>query len=264
MAIEIKSVKTENFTMDYFSFGKGKKTCVILPGLSIGKVTALAEQVAQGYRALTEDFTVYVFERVSDVPEDYTIARMAEDTATAFKMLGLKDLYIMGASQGGMITLQIATDCPCLVKKAVIASSASFVTEYQRDIMRRWIGFAEKRDGEGLFLSFAETIYPQRLFIKGKEFFAECGKTVKAEEFERFIRLAKATDGFDIREQLESIQCPVLAVGSKDDKLFGAEGSLKIAEKTKDGEAYIYDGYGHALYDTAPDFKKRILVFFLK
>ncbi|MCR4593809.1 MAG: alpha/beta hydrolase [Clostridiales bacterium] len=250
--------------MEYFSFGKGKKTCVILPGLSIGKVTALADQVALAYKALTEDFTVYVFERVSDVPEDYTIAGMAEDTAAAFTALGLKELYIMGASQGGMIAMQIAANYPHLVKKAVIASSSSFVTEYQRNIMKMWIGFAEKKDGEGLFLSFAQVIYPQRLFMKGKEFFADCGKTIKAEDFERFIRLARATDGFDIREQMESIQCPVLAVGSKDDKLFGPEGSLQIAEKTKDGEAYIYDGYGHALYDTAPDFKKRILEFYLK
>ena len=215
-------------------------------------------------KVLMEDFTVYVFERVSEVPEDYTMTRMSEDTAAAVTALGLKDLYIMGASQGGMIALQIAAAYPDLVKRAVIASSASFVTTYQRDIMKRWIGFAEQRDGEGLFLSFAEIIYPRRLFIKGRDFFAKCGKKVKDGDFERFIRLARATDGFNISEQLDLIQCPVLAVGSKDDKLFGAEGSLQIAENTKDGEAYIYDGYGHALYDTAPDFKKRIREFFLK
>ena len=53
-------------------------------------------------------------------------------------------------------------------------------------------------------------------------------------------------------------------IGSKDDRVLGAEASEQIAENLKGREdvvLYMYDGFGHAAYDTAPDYKERILDF---
>ena len=49
MRIEVKTVKTETFSMEWFSFGRGEKTMVILPGLSVQSVMGLASFVGEAY-----------------------------------------------------------------------------------------------------------------------------------------------------------------------------------------------------------------------
>ena len=43
MNIEFDTVKTENFSMDYFRFGQGEEPFVILPGLGVQSVIGFAE-----------------------------------------------------------------------------------------------------------------------------------------------------------------------------------------------------------------------------
>ena len=48
--------------------------------------------------------------------------------------------------------------------------------------------------------------------------------------------------------------------------VLGPEGTLAIArafEGRKDFHLHMYDGYGHACFDTAPDYKERLMKFFL-
>ena len=60
----------------------------------------------------------------------------------------------------------------------------------------------------------------------------------------------------------------MLVLGSKDDSRtllrIAMEIAAQIAEKVGNQTElvlYLYDGYGHAAYDTAPDYKERILDF---
>ena len=57
----------------------------------------------------------------------------------------------------------------------------------------------------------------------------------------------------------------MLVIGSNDDNVLGGEASVKIYDKLKDHpgcELYMYDGYGHAVYDLAPDYRERMLNFY--
>ena len=100
MAVQIETVKTAESEMRYFRFGEGTKNMVILPGLSLQDLMPMADTIADAYSLFTEDFTVWFFDRRTDIPEGYTIEAMAEDTARAMKKLGLKDIYLFGVSQG--------------------------------------------------------------------------------------------------------------------------------------------------------------------
>ena len=194
--MEIGKAKCKDFTMEYIKFGHGKKDLVMLPGLSVDSIINYAEMVTDAYRLLTDDFTIYLFDRRREVSQQYSIREMAEDTVEAIKSLGLEQFCLVGASQGGMISLEIAINHPELVKKLIVASSTPRVTD-----------------------------------------------------------------------DLEKIKCPTLAIGSRDDKIFGADGIEQMKNKLgerKDFETYLYDNYGHAAYDVAPDFKERIIKFFNK
>ena len=261
----IKQITTDSFSMNYFSFGTGEKTMVILPGLSIQSVMPSADAIAKQYDIFTKDFTVYVFDRRNELPALYPIEHMAENMAQVFKKLNLSNIYLFGASQGGMIAQVIAINHPELIAKLILGSTTCKVTK--NNSINAWIEKAESHDGSGLYLEFGKLVYPEALFQQYHDILNDMGKSVTAEEFERFIILAKATDGFDVTERLGAIKCPVLLLNTSDDKVLGSNAHDRIIEQLKshkDFEYYIYSGYGHAAYDTAPDYQQRMLDFFTK
>ena len=250
--------------MDYFRFGRGEKTLVILPGLSVQSVMGSAEAVAEAYHLLTDDFTIYLFDRRNELPASYSIHEMARDTAEALHVLGLEDVCLFGTSQGGMIAMDISIENPALVQKLVLGSTSACVTEANYRTVEEWIRLAKAGNAKDLYLAFGEALYPQDVFEQSREFLVEAAKTVTNEELNRFVILTEGMKDFDVADDLSKISCPVLAISSSDDQVLGADAIEQIAEhlnEHSDFELYMYDGYGHAAYDTAPDYKERILHF---
>lgn len=267
MCIKAETVQAGGFEMDFFRFGRGKRNMVILPGLSIQSIMPFADAIADAYDAMHDDFAVYVFDRRRVLPPSYSIKEMARDTVLAMDTLDLREVYLFGASQGGMMAFEIAMQRPDLIKKLAVASTALCMTETRFAPIRSWIEKAETRDGEGLYSAFGQTVYPAEIYENVREMLAEAGKSVTEKEFSRFIVLAEAISGFDVKAQAAALRCPVYAVGSRDDRIFGEAAVREMAETfgEQDGfEYHIYDDRGHALYDTAPDFKERLHAFFMK
>ncbi len=263
--MNIETVQLNGFAMDYFRFGSGKDTMVILPGLSVQSVMGSADAVAEAYRPLTEDFTVYLFDRRRELPAVYSVADMARDTAAAMMKLGLERVCLFGASQGGMMAQVIAIEYPELVSRLAVGSTAARVSEAMSRTVGGWIQLARNGDAEGLYLSFGEAVYPKELFEQSRQLLCDVAKSVTASDLERFVILAEGGGGFDILDELEKITCPTLVIGSYDDHVTGGDASVEIYERLSghtDCELYMYDGYGHAAYDTAPDYKARLLRFF--
>ena len=204
---KIEKLYNEDFSMRFFRFGNGEKTFVILPGLSITSVMDAAAAVADAYQMFGEEYTVYLFDRRSDLPEDYPIAAMAKDTAKAFELLGLKDIDLFGASQGGMIAMNIAAEYPELIHKLVLGSTAAYVSEETAKGVDAWTALAKEGKAEELEFGFAKLVYPEAIYEQSQE----------------LIDALKDNPGL---------------------------------------QSYIYEGFGHAAYDLAPDYKERMLEFF--
>lgn len=253
--------------MEYFKFGQGGKTMVILPGLSVISVMKSAHAIEEAYAPMTSDFTIYVLDRRLDMPEVYTISDMASDTVSVLSALSLSDIYLFGASQGGMIAMTIAIEAPELVSKLALGSTSAAVKADGATELPNWVELAEKKDATALYLAFGQALYPAEMFAAYKDVFVMMSKTVSDEDLSRFVIQAKGTDGFDVLDRLVEIRCPVLLLGAKDDAVLRPEASEEIIARLSDRadfEYYMYDGYGHAAFDTAPDYKERLLHFFLK
>lgn len=264
LQIPIETIRTDTFTMEYFRFGQGKEPLVILPGLSVQSVMQFAPGVAAAYRTLAEDYTVYVLDRRKDLPADYPIDEMARDTAEAIRALGLRRTALFGASQGGMIAMAIAVRDPDLVRKLVLCSTSACVGPAAYQTVERWVRLAEAGDAAALYLAFGEAIYPLSLFERARDLLTESAKSVTDEDLRRFIVLAQGTQGFDLTKDLHKIACPVLLVGARDDEVLGFEATEQIAARLQGRPGFtlhVYDGCGHAAYDTAPDFKARMRRF---
>ena len=266
MSIRIETVRTDTFSMDYFRFGHGDRTLVILPGLSVQSVMGAADAVAAAYRSLEDKFTIYVFDRRRELPPSYSVREMARDTAEAFRTLGLKDVCVFGASQGGMIALVIAIEHPELIRKMVLGSASAHVREPQYRVLDGWAELARQKDPVGLYLAFGREIYPPEVFEQYRETLISAAQTVTDSDLERFVILVEGTKGFNVVDELDRISCPVLAVGVFEDSVLDSDATMEIAEKLDhraDFRLYMYFGFGHAAFDTAPDYRERLLTFFL-
>ena len=148
--VQIWTVETPRFQMDVSVFGQGERAFVIFPGISVEPVSRSAVAVAASYRAFGKDYTVYVFDRVRDFGEGYTVQAMARDTAEAMARLGIRGADALGTSQGGMILQCLAREHPELIRRGVLGSTAARMEPKGTALMRSWKELALAGDTQGL------------------------------------------------------------------------------------------------------------------
>lgn len=254
-------IRFEEKEMEYFRFGnrEGRKL-IILPGLSLKSVMGSAEAVTAAYDLPAKDYDVYLFDHIRIEPEGYSIKDMADDTVKALKELGLKKVNLMGVSLGGMISQMIAINHPDVVESIILCSATSRIREDQRALFENWKRLAERRDLEDLMLSFGESVYSPSFYEQYKDIILASGNGASELDYANFIASINAMLYFDVYNELYKISCPMLVLGAGEDKAVGVEASNEIIEKLG-CDHYIYEGYGHGVYDEAPDYLSRIKEF---
>ncbi len=249
--------------MNYVSFGYGEKALVLLPGLSdgLGTVKGKALLLAKPYELFFEKYTVYIFSRKNEMLETYSIREMADDMAQAMKKLGLKKAFVTGVSQGGMIAQYLAIDHAEMVEKLVIAVSAPRVNETLRECVDRWIDYAKEGKHKKLMIDTAEKSYSYEYLKKLRRMYPIIGFIGKPKNYKRFLINANAILSFDAFQELKKINCPTLIIGGEKDRIVGIEGSYELHEQISDSKLYVYKELGHAAYEEAEDFNKRVFRF---
>ncbi len=263
MNVNISNITTSSFSMDYFSFGIGKTPFVMLPGIYTKPMNTLAHAVADAYKMFAEQFTVYVPDRRPPLPEGYSITDLANDTAVLLDKLGVENACIFGVSMGGMTAQLLAVKRPDLVQKLALVSTASRIDDRSQRQFNKFLSLAKNGDLNALSLGFAEAVYTKSFFEKFREPILSSLEGSTQEDIDRFITLTRSILSCSIYDELDRIHCPALVIAGSEDEVFSVQDSKDIAEKTN-AELYIYEGYGHAVYDEAPDIKDKLFEFFTK
>ena len=255
------SVRIGRGNIDYAVFGKGSIPMIIIPGLTLRDVKGAGAGLAFSFRKFAKDYRVYVFDKVNEVPEGYTVRDMAADTAEAMHSLGISGAYVYGVSLGGMIAQYLAIDNPELVRKLVLAVTLSRSNQEVEGAIGRWVAFAESDNFGGIVKDMMKVMYSERYAKRYGWLFPILAKLAVPKNKERFISLAKACLTCNAYGELDKVSCEVLVLGGLDDKIVGAESSFEIAEKLG-CEIYMYEELGHSAYEEAKDFNQRIFDFF--
>lgn len=256
------TVITNGIEMSYFSFGEGERAFVILPGLNVKSILTSAKVIENAYKDFAEEYTVYVFDRRRNLPEQYTIQQMADDTAAVMQTLGIRDADVFGASQGGMIAMCLAAAYPELVHAMVLGSTTARGNEIACRSCENWIRLAAKGDRTALTAGFIDSLYSENTIGRFRDYLTHMNDDATDEDLRLFIILARAIIGFDVRGDLKKISCPTLVIGAENDLALGAEPSREIAELLG-CELFFYGSeYGHCVFDEAPDYKTRLLDFY--
>lgn len=250
-----------NLEMRYFKFGTGNKNIIIIPGLSILSVMDSKAAIINQYKKFMDKYTIYVFDRIEDIKEGYSIYDMADDMISVLDYLKLKDLYVFSTSQGGMISQVIAIKRPNLFKKMILGGSAPCVPLESKKMFSKWIDYAKNKSHEELMLEFASDVYSSEFFNKYKRAFIEMSKYITDYHINRYIICTNSLLDFDVRDKFRNIKCDILSITSKDDKVFDYKLFYEYKDMIKIEE---YEHGSHAVYDEDPAYLDRIYTFFDK
>lgn len=250
-------------SMDYVTFGKGKKPLLIIPGLGDGLATVkgMAQMLVLSYRSFATACQVYVFSRINQLPENYTTRDMVTDIAEAMDVFGLKRVAALGISQGGMITQWLAADFPERVEKLILTVTTAKLNNLGRERITRWLELSQTRSYKGLMLDIASHSYTPKSFGKFKYFYQMMGIFGRIKDKQRIAIQDISCLRHDSLAVLGKSKCPTLIIRAEEDAVLGVGGSLELHQHIKDSQLTILPDRGHALYEQHKDFQKRVLVF---
>ena len=250
-------------TMDYVTFGKGKKPLVIIPGLGDGlqTVKGMAMPFSITYRKLAERYKINVFSRINELRQGYTTRDMAADVAEAMEVLNITSAYVMGISQGGMIAQWLALNFPEKVEKLVLAVTTAKPTQLARERIEHWQKLSQSGNFKHLMLDIAKYSYTQKSYQKWCLLYNVMGIFGRIKDKRRIDIQSESCLKHNSLDFLEKINCPTLIIGADKDDVLGVDGSLGLHQQIKDSQLTILPECGHALYEQNKDFQKRVLVF---
>ena len=255
------TLKLPHTELDYISFGKGTKPLIMIQGLNTRGIKGAGISLAFMYRIFAKDYKVWLFDCRKDVFDGITVRDMAADTAAAMDALNIKNADIFAVSQGGMIAQYLAIDRPDLVHKLVLAVSLSRDNELVKTAINNWTELTKQNKMKELVADMAEKLYSESYLKKYRPLLPLLTLLQKPKDIPRVIALSKACLGCESYYELNKINCPVLVIGGRQDKLVGIKASEEMAEKLG-CNIYIYEDLGHAAYEEAKDFNQRVYNFF--
>ena len=242
--------------MQYVSFGRGKKTAVVLPGLSDGLATVGGKALVLSvpYWKYLKEYTVFLFSRKDEMPDGYSMEDMADDQAQAMRILGIDSAWALGVSQGGMMARLLGTRQPERVTKLVLAVTAPYANPVVKQVVSGWMDMTERGDHLSLMTDTAEKMYSEKYLRRNRRYLPLLARFTKPKSYDRFRVNARAILHFDARS---SLSC-----AGSDDNTVGREAAGELKQAIAHSELFVYEGLGHGLYEEAKDFYARVFAFF--
>ena len=250
-------------TMDYVTFGKGKKPLVIIPGLGDGveTVKGKAQLFSLSYRLLAKHYKIYVFSRINELRQGYTTRDMAADLAEAMETLNLDTAYIMGISQGGMIAQWLAVDFPERVQRLILAVTTAKPSQLARERIERWQKLSQSGNFKHLMLDIAQHSYTQKSYQKWRFLYNIMGRLGRIKDEKRIVIQSQSCLEHNSLGVLKYIHCPTLILGALEDDVIGVKGSKELEKAISGCQLLILKHSGHALYEENKVFQEAICGF---
>ena len=205
-----------------------------------------------------------MFSRKNNLPDNYSIKEMEDDQAEAMRKLGIEKASVLGVSEGGMIAQYLAINHADLIDRLVIAVSAPNANDIVHSVVESWIGLAKLQNHKQLMIDTAEKSYSQEYLDRYRKIYPVVGWIGRPKNYHRFIVNANAILNFDCFDDLQKIHCPTLIIGGRTDQIVGCDASYKMYEQIYGSEIYIYEKFGHAAYEEANDFNKRVFDYLVR
>ena len=256
-------LKFEDVSINYISFGSGKKNLIFIPGVGDGlkTVKGLAVPFAFMYKMFAKEFKVYVFSRRNNLPKGFSTFEMARDIAKSMDILNIEKAHVVGVSQGGMIAQHLAINYPEKIEKLVLAITASRPNDLMIESINTWIDLLNKDDFKNMMIDNTNRSYVGKYLTKMLLMVKNFSFLMKPKSYERFIIQSESCLNHDSYEKLSMIKNKTLIIGAGLDGILGVDASYEILSQIENSEIYIFEDYSHGVYDQTDDFNNIIFEF---
>lgn len=238
---------------NYISFGKGKKSLVVIPGLAMRNSIETPKLLERVFKVFTKEWKVFVIDRPDLIPDGTTNRELGHAYADIMERLGTGPSDVIGVSQGGMIAQYLAIDHPELVSRLVLVSTLSKMNTTATAVFDGWLNMAMADRWDELNYDILSKLYTSSWMEKNRLAIDKYVRICRPDDKERYLKLIRACATGGAYEGLERIKCPIMVFGSNDDKVLTGAASIEIAEKTG-CKIRMISGLGHAMYDEMPNF----------
>lgn len=249
-------VKAGEIELGYERSGEGPPLLLIM-GMS-GTLMHWGEPLLSRLR---EHFDVIVYDHrgigsSTKVSEPFTIADLADDTASLMDALGLEAADVMGISMGGMVAQELALRHPDRLRSLVLGCTyaggegSSLTGE---ETMRRLAEAMTSGDRSRAIRTAWEVNVSARFAdAPAFESFLEIG-SANAVPVPVIMEQMRAIVAHDTSQRLQDIAAPTLVAHGTEDEMLPVSNAYAIAERVPDARLEIFDGVGHLFFWEEPE-----------
>lgn len=247
----------------------GPDAPVLIAGPSLGTSgTALWSSTA----ALLDGYTVIAW----DLPghgnspaaaEGFSLAELAaavrglvDSAVSAGDVSADQALYYAGVSLGGAVGLQLGLDFPEAFRKLAILCSGAKIGDAES-----WEARAETVRGQGtpaVLIGSAQRWFAEGFIERDKDTSAALLHSLQDADRFSYAYCCQALAGFDVRERLDGISVPVLAVAGAEDVVTPASFAELIAAGVPNGRSAVVPDAAHLVPAEQPAETAKLLSSF--
>ncbi|HEX6419996.1 MAG TPA: alpha/beta fold hydrolase [Acidimicrobiales bacterium] len=193
--------------------------------------------------------------RSPEIPEGFTVADMAEDTAALVQALGIPSAHVAGFSGGAAVAQELALRHPDVVRSLVLVSTWARPYAYVRAMMDtwRWLIATAPSDRAGLE-AFFTYVYTRRAHEDGTvgQIVEESLAFPHPQSTEGFQRQVAAYAAHDALDRLHGITAPTLVVAGEEDIIAPPRYNRDVAERVPGAELVVLPGEAHQPFQERP------------
>lgn len=184
-----------------------------------------------------------------------SIKQFANDVRATLDSLGVRQVFFVGISLGGMVALEVCAQSSLVHKVAVLASSSRGTGETRIQTKALFRLLWSLRKGVPSNSELAPFLVSSKTLQDRPQLPAVWDSIWKSEGFKKFpvLRQLLAAGLFDARPALARIKIPMLFMVSKADALVPWKNTLRLWERAHDAHLVVLENYGHDFPTEAPD-----------
>ncbi|MBN2540147.1 MAG: alpha/beta hydrolase [Bacilli bacterium] len=183
--------------------------------------------------------------------------------------LSIPKINIVGISYGGNAALAFACKYQERVERLMLFNSAAYTTPWLKDIGDGWIKAGETRNPDLYYKVTIPTIYSEKYYEEKLEWMKAREKVLapvfsNPDFLDAMERLTRSAEPYDVREQLEQLDLPVMIVSAENDTLTPVKEQEYLFKHIKNANWIKLPEVGHAsMYENPLIFTSLITGFFL-
>jgi aminoacrylate hydrolase len=206
-------------------------------------------------------------QNASALPDDYSIAHMADDVVTVLDDAGVASCHFAGHALGGLVGLELARRAPSRLASLVLVNAWARVDSHTRRCfdarmaLLRHVGIEAYVRAQPIFLYPAAWLSAHEDIVRKEE----AAGIAHFQGVENLMKRVSALLAFDATLHLGKIYTPALVAAARDDVLVPFTRSQQLADALPNATLWLTAEGGHAFTVTDPaPFNAAMLAFLAK